>query len=351
VPESSWPSPSAGRVVDDTQYEKIGIGLGAYGGVIGDFTSPQLVYGDSTGRQIKVAADRHALVRGHTWYSGSTVTTVAIAANASGSTRVDLVVLRLSRTTWDVTLTVVAGTPGAGAPAPTQGLGTTGSWDLPLATVSVASGASTITAGNVTYVGPHLDTGGGGLRVASTAGLAYIPQPAAGMRAALADASRYVYKSSAWVPVAGPGAPYLIVEKTTGFPASIPTGSTWTSILWTATRFTTDASMWSSGTAGRLIAPVAGWYVVTGVATWDTVGGLTSAFISVLKNATTTERYRGSSLGKTVGGDSQTVTAELQMAAGDYVEIQVICVGAAGSLVKFERAPWASLRYLRPVSG
>lgn len=197
--ESSWPSPSNGRVVDDSQYEKIGISLGPPGGVVGDFTSPQLIYGDSSGRQIKVAADRYALVRGHAWWSGSSILTVSIGANTSGSTRTDLVVLRLSRTTWDVTLTVIAGTPGAGAPSPTQNLSTTGNWDLPLATVTVANNASTITAGNVTYVAPHLDSNRS-YRSPAVAALAYIPQATAGLRVALADGSTYQYSGSAWGP-------------------------------------------------------------------------------------------------------------------------------------------------------
>jgi hypothetical protein len=165
VAESSWPSPSNGRVVDDSQYEKIGTLLGAVHGVLGDFTNPQLVYGDSTGRQFKVAADRYALVRGHIWWSGSSIVTVPIAANTSGSTRIDLVVLRLSRTTWDVNLVVIAGTPGAGAPASTQNSGTTGVWDMTLAQVTVANNASTITAANVAYYGVHLDPMGGRARI------------------------------------------------------------------------------------------------------------------------------------------------------------------------------------------
>lgn len=166
--ESSWPSPSNGRVVDDIQYEKIGITTGPYYGVLGDFTSPQLIYGDSSGRQIKIAADRYALVRGHVWWSGSTIVTKAIAANASGSTRIDLIVLRLSRTTWDVTCEIVQGTPGAGEPSPTQNHGTTGVFEVVLAVVTVANGAATITAGNVNYVGPHLDPAGGRLRIPSS---------------------------------------------------------------------------------------------------------------------------------------------------------------------------------------
>lgn len=176
----------------------MGAQLGAYAGVLGDFTSPQLIFGDSSGRQVKVAADRYALVRGHTWWSGSTIVTKSIGANSSGSTRIDLVVLRLSRTTWDVTVEVVAGTPGGGAPSPTQGAGTTGTWELPLATVSVANGAASISAANVTYVAPHLSPDGGGLRLATEAAAAFIPSPLTGMLATVTDGTLLRYGGSSW---------------------------------------------------------------------------------------------------------------------------------------------------------
>lgn len=169
-----------GRVVDDVQYEKLGMSYGPNAGVIGDFTSPQLIYGDSTGMQIKVAADRYALVRGHMWWSGSSIFTKSIGSNSSGSTRIDLVVLQLDRSTWDVTCVVKAGTPGAGAPAVQQDLGTTGLFELPLATVTVANGAGTVSAANVTYVAAHVGTDGG-LRVSTEASLPYIPYPYPGM--------------------------------------------------------------------------------------------------------------------------------------------------------------------------
>jgi hypothetical protein len=198
VAESSWPSPSNGHVVDDVSWEKLAINIGLSGGVYGDFTSPQLIFGDSTGLQVKVAADRYAYVRGHEWWSGSSIVTKAIASNSSGSTRTDLVVLRLSRTTWDVTVQIVQGTPGAGAPSPVQNVGTTGTWDLPLATVTVANSASTIAAGNVTYVAPHLSPDGGGLRVPTEAAAAYIPSPLTGMIAIVTDGTDLRYSGSAW---------------------------------------------------------------------------------------------------------------------------------------------------------
>ncbi len=198
--ESSWPNPADGRSVDDVQYEKLAAYYGATGGVMGDFSSPQLIYGDSSGMQIKIAADRHALVRGHVWWSGSTIATKAIASNASGSTRTDLVVLRLDRTTWAVTLVVIAGTPGSGAPSPTQWTGTTSVWDLPLATVTVTSGAVTISAGNVNYVASHLRSDGGGLRTNS---YTYVPQPFTGQQVLTSDGISATYNGSSFLETWG----------------------------------------------------------------------------------------------------------------------------------------------------
>lgn len=200
--ESSWPSPSNSRQIADDQYEKLAVSYGPSAAVVGEFTSPQLVYGDASGMQVKVAADRYAIVRGHEWWSGSTIITQPIAANSSGSTRIDLVVLRLSRTTWDVNLTVIQGTPGAGAPALVQNVGTTGSFDLPLAVVTVANGASSLSAGNVSYIGPHLSAYGD-LRLLSSASLPYVPQPTTGMVANTTDGNSYRYHNGGWETFGG----------------------------------------------------------------------------------------------------------------------------------------------------
>lgn len=226
--ESSWPSPSNSRVIDDPSYEKLALSYGVTAGVVGAFTSPQLVYGDSTGMQIKVAADRYALVRGHEWYSGSTIFTKVIGANSSGSTRTDLVVLRLSRTTWDVTVVVIAGTPGSGAPAPTQNVGTTGSFDLPLATVTVTNGAATISAANVTYVGAHLRGDGGGYICPSVAALAYVPVPLVGQNAYLTGGSSYYYTGSAWSVLFIPMTAYTPVFTAASGTPAIGTGGSLT---------------------------------------------------------------------------------------------------------------------------
>lgn len=207
--QSSWPSPTASRVVDDSQYERLGLSYSGQGGLIGSPADTNLVYGDSTGMQVKVRADRYAYIRGYEWWSGATEFTKTIGANASGSTRIDLIVLRLSRTTWNVTIEVVAGTPGAGAPAVTQNTGTTGVWELPLATVSVAPSASTVTAGNVTFLGVYLCSDGSGYVVGSAAALAYVPGKYDGMVVTVGR-SKFLYNGTSWILFASP--PLFVVK-------------------------------------------------------------------------------------------------------------------------------------------
>ncbi len=152
--ESSAPTVAGSRSVADNEYEVLSSGFAA-DGVLGQWTSSSPVFGDSTGRQVKVRANFFALVGGHYYSSGTSDLVKSIAANASGSTRHDLVVLGLNRSTLAVTSYVKAGTPGAGSPPALQrdarGL-TTGLWEIPLAQVAVINGASNLAAGDVTNV-------------------------------------------------------------------------------------------------------------------------------------------------------------------------------------------------------
>jgi hypothetical protein len=147
--EASWPSPNHGspaRSVTDTEYVRL-----APWNSDGVFASASdVVYANSSGMQVHVRAGKYAIVRGHAWTSGTAEYNLTIAANSSGSTRVDTVVLRLDRSTWDVTAAVRQGTPGSGAPALQRDTGDTGLWEIPLADITVLNGASSIAAGNVT---------------------------------------------------------------------------------------------------------------------------------------------------------------------------------------------------------
>lgn len=154
----SYPSPAYnGGSVTDLEFERLSAPQ-APDGLIGVPSDLPLAFADSTGtRVVKVRANRRGLVRGFAYDSGATDIPLTCAANTSGATRIDLIVLRLDRTTWTVKEAVVQGTPGSGAPAAVQNTGAIGVWDLPIASVSVVNGASTLAAGTVTplawYVG------------------------------------------------------------------------------------------------------------------------------------------------------------------------------------------------------
>lgn len=73
---------------------------------------------------------------------------LSIASNASGSTRIDVVILEADYTAQTVRLDVVQGTPGAGLPSLTQSAGTI--WQIPLAYLTLASGFTSIAASAIT---------------------------------------------------------------------------------------------------------------------------------------------------------------------------------------------------------
>lgn len=161
--ELSYPTAGGGSVTD-ARYEALMAGTMPTG-LIGTPALPDLVYADSTGRQVKVQPSRAAIVRGFRWETDGAGIVRAIAANASGQPRIDLAVLRLNRSDWTVTFQVIQGTPAASPVPPSYAVstGTTGTYEMPLAQIYVANGAATLTAGNVTtvswYIGPQLQVG------------------------------------------------------------------------------------------------------------------------------------------------------------------------------------------------
>lgn len=155
--EASWPSPNHGapaRAVTDAEYPHLA--PWAADGVFQ--SSSDVVYGNSSGREVHVRAGKYGIVQGHAWESGTSEFALTIAANASGSTRTDTVVLRLDRSTWDVNIVVRQGTPGAGPPTLQRDSGDTGLWEIPVADVTVDNVAATIAAGKV-YARPLLQSG------------------------------------------------------------------------------------------------------------------------------------------------------------------------------------------------
>jgi hypothetical protein len=137
--EFSYPSPAFNNGnVDEVYYERLSISSVA-DGLVGLPTDSALVFA-GTGLQIRFRANARGLVRGFMWEAGTTDVNVSVTPNSSGSTRTDLAVLRLDRSTWTVRTAIRQGTPGAGAPSPVQT--ETGVWELPVAEYPVANGAS-----------------------------------------------------------------------------------------------------------------------------------------------------------------------------------------------------------------
>ncbi len=143
---SSWPSSTHNSGdLDDNEYEKLAVPYSA-SGVIGSPSDTPLAYGDGSGRQVKTRGGRYVLVRGRLGYSGGTDTAFSVAANSSGSTRTDLLVAGVDRgSNYNVTAYVKTGPA-----SPQVDVGTTGKYEIPLATIRVINGATTITASDVT---------------------------------------------------------------------------------------------------------------------------------------------------------------------------------------------------------
>ncbi|WP_326780440.1 hypothetical protein OG481_09850 [Streptomyces longwoodensis] len=141
--QNSWPSPTYNaRAVTDLEYEKLSARFsddGIYGS-----PSDTAVVAAGVGLSVDVRANVYGSVRGRAWSSGTTAVNLPVASNSSGSTRIDWVVLRLDRSTWNVRAVIRQGTPGAGAPALVQDLSDTGLYEIPLAKVTIANGATVV---------------------------------------------------------------------------------------------------------------------------------------------------------------------------------------------------------------
>lgn len=155
--EESWPTTASGRSISDTQWERMAPGF-ALDGIIGTALDTSVVYADSTGMQVKIRANKEGNLRGHGWWSGTSEFTRSIGPNTSGSTRIDLVVLKLTRAGRTVSIVVKPGIPGAGAPGLTQDPLSSGSgvWEMAVTQVTVPHNATTISAAQVVNLAQYL---------------------------------------------------------------------------------------------------------------------------------------------------------------------------------------------------
>lgn len=149
--QRSYPSAATGAL-DEPSIENLGSSQAA-SGVAGTPADAAPVYADNTGRQVKLRTGVRAWVRGRVWESDpATAEAMAVPTNTSGLPRTDRLVLRLDRSTNNVTAAVLTGTPALtpAPPALTQTFGSTGVYELPLARWTVADGYTTILAADVT---------------------------------------------------------------------------------------------------------------------------------------------------------------------------------------------------------
>ncbi len=197
--ESSWPSPSNSRVVDDLSYERLAAPQ-YVDGLTGSLSDLPPVFADGSARSVFIRSSRVAQLRGHGWTSGGSQLTKTISANTSGSTRVDLVVLGLDRSTWNVTSYVKVGTPGSGAPALQVDAGDTGIYEMPLAEVTVGNGVSVIAADKIVSRAWYARADGAAAPGSTVA--TRPPNPVSGM-ALWQAGSKFVWNGTYWDPVSG----------------------------------------------------------------------------------------------------------------------------------------------------
>lgn len=252
--QSSWPAPSASRVVSDVQYEQL-VAAQYVDGQLGSPGDTPLVFADGSGRQVMLRSGRLAQLRGHGWSSGASNVVLAVGANTSGSTRTDLVVLGLSRSTWEVTAYVKPGTPGAGPPALQVDVGDIGIYEMPLAEVTVPVGAVVTTADQVKPRAWWARPDG----VASAGVDTRPPSPWPGMHLWESNTD-YVWNGTIWERTSNPPTPVQSAQglDITGGP-SIPPGltgdSTWRDVsdsVWAPLVFTVPQS-------GRVYITISAW--------------------------------------------------------------------------------------------
>lgn len=130
-----------------TWQQTLGNGTGDNRGVLKDVLDDlEVVATSPASNQVEVSTGA-ALVQG-IWYYNDTASAQSIAANASGSTRIDVIVLEAIYANQEVRIAVVQGTPGGGVPSLTQIPGAV--WQQPLAYVTAINGFTTLDQDDIT---------------------------------------------------------------------------------------------------------------------------------------------------------------------------------------------------------
>ncbi|NML50532.1 hypothetical protein HHL19_12765 [Streptomyces sp. R302] len=245
-----------------------------------------------------------------------TALTITFADGNASNPRFDLVVLRI----YDGAVDGGAETKGAieiiqGAAAATPVVPTVPAAAIALAQVRVPAGASAGTGGidwgtAITDRRTGTVAVGGILVGAPTAPGAYPGQ--------FRDGGRGIerWNGTSWMPTEERH--YVSVTKSGTYGLS---ANQYTSVVWNSAPARTDAIMWSSAQSTRLVAPVAGLYVVYTSQTWPS--GAANCRTRVRINGDDSNVIQMSVVASSTGSMGDSNALPLVMAAGDYVEMQV----------------------------
>jgi hypothetical protein len=161
--EKSWPDPDTvpADEVTDVEYERLMSTL-VPNGFRGSPNDAAMVFGDGTGKYVKIRANSTGGLRGFGWSAGDTTFTKAIADNATSNPRRDTVVLRLTRSDWKVRTAVKTGVAAVNPawPLPTQDLDVsgdgTGVFEITMARVTARPGFTSILGTDVLAMSPFV---------------------------------------------------------------------------------------------------------------------------------------------------------------------------------------------------
>lgn len=121
-------------------------------GIVGDQGSNGYIVQAGSGMTVTAGtgSGSQAVVRGTFGYTLAAEGPVTVANGDSTYTRIDLAVLRLNRATDTMTFEVVQGTPSASPVDPTLAASDSGTYEYPLARLTIPAGAGSMLSGYIT---------------------------------------------------------------------------------------------------------------------------------------------------------------------------------------------------------
>jgi len=288
-----------------------------------------------------------ASTQGAYWWALDTAWNASLTAAHATLNRKDLVYVRVRDSdvdtsgAKDASPVYLAGTANSVPVAPSPSAGTS---YLPLAVITVPSAGSGQQPSVDMSVRPYTVAAGGILPVANATELGAVAGVYPGMTAYQIDTGVTVRSNgTTWRDVVERHV--LTVEKADAFNLNSNILA-YTAIVWTLASTQTDASMWTVGQAGRLVAPVAGAYLVCAGYTWP--AGALETRLKVRKNGSGGAEWQAQYMATNTGAGTTETARVVRLAAGDYLEIMLYhntgstLTGLAGTLAQ------ASMTWMAP---